>query len=222
MKNVICAVAACLILLISTHNADAKRFDFGDAPGYGNAKHRTNQWQQLGSLWDRESSPRINDHDDGVFWSTDGGATWDNPDLAIGSEVVFRFDMWRSSTGRHDYDQIKAWVDWNGDNVWDNVGENILAEKWMKDNNSGINNKSFYATLLVPEYAAIGETWLRARVSCDHTSFKNTTPYGKLWQGEVEDWKLNVAPVPEPSTMILLGSGLIGVYSLRRRENAKK
>jgi hypothetical protein len=40
------------------------------------------------------------------------------------------------------------------------------------------------------------------------------------WQGEVEDWKLTVNPVPEPSTMLLVGLGL-GSLAVFRRKSQK-
>ena len=125
--------------------------------------------------------------------------------------------MYRSNTGTHPYDQLKAWVDWNGDKDWDDAGELIIGEKWIKDNNSNILNKVFTKTLVVPDYTTLGETWLRARVSCHHTSFEDSTPYGHMWQGEVEDYAINTSAVPVPSTLALVGLGMAGIRRFKRR-----
>jgi hypothetical protein len=234
---------ACLIVIISCP-AWAELYEYSDAGGYGSAWHVTNGWQQLGDNWDTESGPLTVDldpSDDGVDWSTDGGSTWGYSDLTIGQEVIFRFDMRRAPYGNHNYDQIKAWIDWDGDNLWNNTEEVILAEQWFKydpdptrstsyddtwwANNGGstINpnaelQRTFLVTLTVPDDAVLGMTWLRARVSCDHVTFANTTPYGELWQGEVEDYKLNITPVP--SGIILAGIGLVVArWRLKRKEN---
>ncbi len=46
-------------------------------------------------------------------------------------------------------------------------------------------------------------------------------PTGYYGQGELEEWKLTVAanPVPEPSTIILFGFGLLGLAGASRKQN---
>ena len=36
-------------------------------------------------------------------------------DLILGEDVTFKFDLWQSNTGKHTYDQILSFVDWNQD-----------------------------------------------------------------------------------------------------------
>lgn len=230
---------ACLIVITSCP-AWADLYEFSDAGGYGSAQHVTNGWQQLGDYWDTESGPLTVDldpSDDGVDWSTDGGSNWGYSDLIKGQEVTFRFDMRRAPYGNHYYDQIKAWIDWDGDQVFDNTAEIILAEQWFKydtnplyntlindsdwspwNNPLAILQQNYYVTLTVPDDAVLGTIWLRARVTCDHISFDDTTPYGELWQGEVEDYKLTITPIP--SGVILAGIGLVvAQWRLKRKEN---
>ncbi|MBN2809134.1 MAG: PEP-CTERM sorting domain-containing protein, partial [Deltaproteobacteria bacterium] len=42
---------------------------------------------------------------------------------------------------------------------------------------------------------------------------------GYLSQGETEDYKINVAPVPVPGAVWLLGSGFLGLLGIRRKRN---
>ncbi len=193
-------------------------YEYADAPGYVGTSHSTGNWQMLGQLWDAEPSPKVVDtSDDGVSWSTDGGLTYGHGDVVQGQTVAFRFDVWRSLTGTHQYDQLKAWVDWDGDKAWNNLNERIIAGQWSTSDDPGVQNKFFYATAIVPETAALGITWLRARVSDDYSE---ANPYDNLWQGEVEDWSMNVTAVPAPSALLLggLGAGLAGW--MRRRHLA--
>lgn len=232
-------ILAMLVVVGFVVAAQAGRAEYSDAVGYGSAHHTTGEWQRLGTAWDTEDGPKdVDTSDDGVFWSTDGGNTWGHDIVTPGEAVTFRFDMTRAGYGRHSYDQLKVWVDWNQDKVWDNDpahGEVLLATQWFKGdtmvdddyykdyvaqhgvapNPNAELTKSFYATAVVPQDMQ-GCTWLRARVHCNHTTFDNIGPYGELTQGEVEDYEL-CTTVPAPSAIALAGIGLAIVRRLRGR-----
>ena len=211
-------------VLLAGYSSNALATQYSTAPEYAPASHGSPLWQQLGS------SPTVND---GVTWSINGGA-YGNATLAAGELVTFKFDMYKKEWGIHAYDAIKVWIDWNNDKDFTDTGEMILSDKWNLWTDSRNPNPrgdssanlltSFYTTFVIPANAT-GEFWLRARVACSESigdgagtgNMSGLTPTGYLSQGEVEDWKLTVSPVPEPSTILLLGLGLGGVAIMRRR-----
>lgn len=103
--------------------------DYGDAPDSyeintskktDEAKHNISEWNFLG----RDSKT-----DDGVLWSTDGGKTWGNSTVSVGDKIQFKITLWSAGYGMHDYDQVKAWVDWNQDGTWTNDNEKTYNDQ---------------------------------------------------------------------------------------------
>ena len=245
---------------------------------YGQACHDTNAWQQLGgagktngvknpltgdgnssgsnnSGWDvdtlAESQVVGSDDvtDNGVKWSTDGGTTWTNSGVITqGDTVVFKFKVKRSNTGNHQFDELKAWIDWDRDFSWEeNLSEVLIDEKWAKNadkygniNGNGSTNtdlptnnntdtfRKYTQTITIPVDALTGDIWMRARVTCENSliSDNNNTLYatGYYHQGEVEDYKLTIAAkpsdpisVPEPTTLLIFASALLGLRLNRKR-----
>ena len=135
--------------------------DYGDAPSTyepdvnnnnGRACHDTAEWQRLGNDWDTDSITSYSDDgDDGVSWATssDGGDTWtdystDN-ELTQGDLVSFKFDFTRATYGNHEFDLLKAWVDWDqsgsfindsnasGLSSFESSSDVIIEETWYKN-----------------------------------------------------------------------------------------
>lgn len=239
--------------------------DFSSAPAeYAAAEHETGDWQRLGATYG------VND---GVSWSVDGGAHFDNASLTRGQSVEFKFIQYSHNIGGHISDPLRVWMDWNGDKSWSS-DELIFSDKYIKATNKDgywikatpddptpagenawngrhwVNGRTgdwvrleYTLSMLVPESAVVGDTWLRARTTCDASlggaDWQRTwsdwswdakegdinlmNPEGWLHQGEVEDYRLTITKkpeikieVPEPSALFLFFAGLISLLFRRR------
>jgi len=174
--------------------------DYSDAPDpYPEAHHSdwTEEW--LGESVSAEMVSRkvnLDTYDDGVTFFTpyDLGA---QESLKVTISVRDRF-----SCGAHGgrYNQyhllyLHGWIDWNNDDDWDDLGENIFCGVPF-DPSTWTSNSFVYTSIFdVPGDAAIGTTWARFRL--DYNQNLNE-PAGQAFCGEVEDYYSEVIVVSVP------------------------
>jgi hypothetical protein len=230
MNKIFKALAGFALVALWTTNSQAIPVS------YGTATHNTTAWQELADVPGGDEF--------GVSWTVDGGATWGREELYVGQSVQFKFNMHKDNIGTHYADLLTAWVDWGQDGAFDAsdkvvYGEHLLSNEptlgsWTTPT---IPDLEYYSSVYSLTNDDVGETWLRALVTCSH-SVTNMhggtwsdqwtsdytdhyeellTPTGFYYQGETEEWKLVVNTVPEPTSIILFGMGLLGLASARKR-----
>lgn len=138
-------------------------------------------------------------------------------------------------------DEIITNVRWDKDDNVDGSSVGNRSQSYCYDNGLTWNNdtdtcnsdddfKLFTAQVQVPLDAQLGDTWLRARVTCENSlSFYDNnwimSPYGYLHQGEVEDYMVTIAEkkeeppvnVSEPSSLLIMSPALLFLAGIRRK-----
>jgi hypothetical protein len=206
----ICSIGLLGLLVTGTTPATAcSDLDFGDAPGFDyptlladdGARHEIHSYLFLGQVIDSEhdGQPTVDatgDNLDGI--DDDDGIVFTSL-LIAGHQVTLEADVFGAGL-------LNAWIDFNIDGDWDDVGEQIFADEAMTD---GLNSLAFD----VPAYAALGQTFARFRLA----SAGGLTPIGLAWDGEVEDYATSISSVPEPGAFSMLSLGLLGLVVYGKR-----
>ena len=216
---------------------------FAIPASFGSATHRNPKWQELATY---DSNNQLVDQY-GIFWSVDNGANWGRDVLQVGQTVQFQFNMHKRHAGTHYADFLKVWLDWDQSGVFEQDESIFYAEQLlsgnMKPNGRALDseaNYTYYSNFFTIDASHVGDLWLRGRVVCSESLLKSAgirgpwsqqwdephissysekfNPTGHLYQGEVEEWKMQVNQVPDAgATVALLGGALTCLGVIRRR-----
>ncbi len=160
--------------------------DFGDAPtpypvtlAEDGARHDAGG-QRLGSLWGANADGVHSPNADADFPDEDGvtfGILY--PGQTNGQIIV-------NASGTT---QLDAWIDFDGDNVWETGDEQIADNLTLVGGNNTL-------TFNVPAGTPVGTTFARFRVS----TAGNLDPTGLATTGEVEDYSVEILSIADGST----------------------
>lgn len=159
-----------------------------------------------------------------------------------GNHVFDQLKAWNDWNGNGQFDDSEVIIDdkWykiadtfaadntagNGAGGFNNdplVRNGSKATTWDTINNSGVTEAIVTSIVQIPLDAVIGDTWIRARVICENSltahDRDNNILYatGYYHQGEVEDYQVAITQVPEPTTLLVFGSALIGLVLQRKK-----
>ena len=180
--------------------------DFGDAFEAGTsfpttlvedgARHVLGSGLFLGSTVDGEPDgrPDINAAGDGV---DEDGATFGA--LMAGANAGISIEARTLGAA-----VLNAWIDFNRDGDWDDVGEQIFVDQ-------ALNNGTNVFTAAIPSTASAGSAFARFRVS----SNGGYSYYGLAADGEVEDYVVTIVPASQrplrgtPAATINVSAGML-------------
>ncbi|MEE9303916.1 MAG: GEVED domain-containing protein [Thiotrichaceae bacterium] len=171
-------------------------FDRSDAPTdmssidssltstYGDADHALDGVTYLGTLVDAEASSQSTgldaDGDDTDGTNDDDGVTFPQS----GSTSVLRVDTANAITVTASVNGfLNAWIDWNQDGDWNDIGEQIATNAAMTAGNNTLN-------VTPATTVAQGKTYARFRFTS--SSVVAPSPLGSLVDGEVEDYAVSI------------------------------
>jgi hypothetical protein len=204
----VCSVGLLALLLAGgALPTDVKAcHDFGDAPvSYGTrkaddgARHKMSSDLYLGKFIDDEYDGRPSVDADG----DDLNELDDEDGIAFISLLTRGMEAQLDATLTED-GLLNAWIDFDANGVWDD-DEQIFTDEELAGDVTRIE-------FTVPLDASVGYTYARFRLN----SGGGLTPYGSAADGEVEDYQVSIAHVPEPAAWSLVAFGLTASAAFRR------
>ncbi len=209
---------------------------------YGTATHSTENWQQLGTH-EQNTDGVFWSIDNGATWGHEGIQAGNDVTFKFlmhkkqnGTHYADYLKAWV------DWGQDGIFNDVEGSDNDDVVmfDKHIVGiqNELHPDHLPGTDTTDvFISDLFHIDDSMVGDLWMRARVVCsadlgmrwpdgrgiypDEPSYDYDAafnPTGHYGQGEVEEYKIVVSQVPEPSIIALFATGLFGIGFARRRK----
>ena len=125
--------------------------------------------------------------------------------LSAGSTGTLAYTIKTGSYSGLEY--FYVWADWSNDGAWLDTGELIVdLDLTVSANSTFTNTASFSIPAYWNSQLVGGDIWFNAVVSPDNS----TAGISGSWaRGEQEALRLNVQPIPEPSTFLMIGLGVL-------------
>ncbi|NQT24947.1 choice-of-anchor D domain-containing protein [candidate division KSB1 bacterium] len=176
---------------ITIHEYPEDELDYGDAPlNYPEANHIIKDQSYLGKLGDgpdvetgmQRTPAGLGDDQDG---NDDENGLILLTDLVPGQTALI--GHYFTIIGSDGY-SICAWIDWNGDQDWDDTGEALA----LSDGKLPLGTYATTWTVQVPAGAQVGNTFARFRIV--HGEGIQMSPSGSDCYGEICDYEVEIKP----------------------------
>ncbi|MBI4652070.1 PEP-CTERM sorting domain-containing protein [Candidatus Desantisbacteria bacterium] len=191
--------------------------DYGDLPdsyktlmSSDGARHSNGTYEWFGEMspdYDFDGQPNFDATGDNINGVNDeDGVKFYNSYV----DILVSVSDWRS--GRYSSQgllYVDGWFDWNNDGDFSEVDEHQIS--FTANPTAWGQNSAVYR-----EYVHYDEDY-SSRFRVSYNEGANNYFGAKSW-GEVEDYKTEVPPVPEPSTLLLLGCGVLGLFGAHKRK----
>jgi hypothetical protein len=243
------SIAGLFFLGLCSVASTVSALEVGPAPAsYGEANHSTTNWQELDDASNVADSYGVTwSTDGGATWGRydlQVGQTvqfkFNMHKQWIGTHHADHLKAWVDWNQDGDFDTSEALlykehVLKDHESTWTDRFANPNSGKYTPDE----PDFHFLSGEHLITDSFVGMLWLRARVTCSESLVVSTgqhkdnqyswstaqfkaafLPTGDFWQGESEDWGIQVNPVPIPAAVWLFGSGLAGMIGFSKRKKA--
>ena len=218
------AIFFSLFLIASAYPIDVRQNSYGSTPGpsYGDWSYLIQSSGYLGSFF-----TSFDPVPTGAFpFGPDDGISFGS--LAAGSSsntLDYTINVGVSTPSSFPILNFYMWGDWNNNGDWGDAGELFVDLDFTPPAGGGTLTNTL--TFSIPSFVS-GNTWFNAVVSYDNVSAAipaGTGDFTFFTYGEQEAYQQPVSAsgaTPEPSSLLLLALGLVGIGIFPKRREKKE